>query len=276
MALIKCPECGKEFSDLAKSCPNCAWPVPEPQPTQQEFPSLPAVLAIGDSTPQIYTCTIDDSSYAPSSMTIGSVVLHFHQFGLCFFQNLKSFYIHNSQIINLNVETSETVKNKSVIGRAAVGTLLLGPFGGIIGGLSGLGNKTKTTFFLFLDYFDVYSHNIKSVIISSKEDLNPLVSEFKHNSKNTIGNSHFICNLKNDKGEIDDNRILECIQKLGKKIVLKELEKNYHLEKSKAEEIVNDICIKNDIDTAALPEKKDHGCAAILILPVILSLLLLL
>ena len=27
MALIKCPECGKEISDLAKSCPNCGFPI---------------------------------------------------------------------------------------------------------------------------------------------------------------------------------------------------------------------------------------------------------
>lgn len=25
MALIKCPECGKEISDTAKSCPNCGY-----------------------------------------------------------------------------------------------------------------------------------------------------------------------------------------------------------------------------------------------------------
>lgn len=27
MALIKCPECGKEISDKAKSCPNCGCPI---------------------------------------------------------------------------------------------------------------------------------------------------------------------------------------------------------------------------------------------------------
>lgn len=27
MALIKCPECGKEVSSLAKSCPNCGCPI---------------------------------------------------------------------------------------------------------------------------------------------------------------------------------------------------------------------------------------------------------
>lgn len=27
MALIKCPECGKEVSDKAKACPNCGFPI---------------------------------------------------------------------------------------------------------------------------------------------------------------------------------------------------------------------------------------------------------
>ena len=29
MALIKCPECGKEVSDKAQSCPNCGCPLSE-------------------------------------------------------------------------------------------------------------------------------------------------------------------------------------------------------------------------------------------------------
>lgn len=29
MALIKCPECGKEVSDSAKTCPNCGYPIAE-------------------------------------------------------------------------------------------------------------------------------------------------------------------------------------------------------------------------------------------------------
>ena len=27
MALIKCPECGKEISDKATACPNCGYPI---------------------------------------------------------------------------------------------------------------------------------------------------------------------------------------------------------------------------------------------------------
>lgn len=30
MALIKCPECGREISEYADRCPGCGWPIPKP------------------------------------------------------------------------------------------------------------------------------------------------------------------------------------------------------------------------------------------------------
>ena len=36
MALINCPECGKEISDKAISCPNCGMPINQPTPRPQE------------------------------------------------------------------------------------------------------------------------------------------------------------------------------------------------------------------------------------------------
>lgn len=38
MALIKCPECGKEVSDRAKSCPGCGCPIDKFQ-NENEFPT---------------------------------------------------------------------------------------------------------------------------------------------------------------------------------------------------------------------------------------------
>ena len=57
MALINCPECGKEISDKAISCPNCGVP-PSKEISQLEkkneeqmeilpFPNLPENLDIG-------------------------------------------------------------------------------------------------------------------------------------------------------------------------------------------------------------------------------------
>lgn len=36
MALIKCPECGKEFSDKASACPNCGCPISEIRKQEEE------------------------------------------------------------------------------------------------------------------------------------------------------------------------------------------------------------------------------------------------
>lgn len=46
MALIKCPECGKEISDKAFACPNCGNPMNQPpqqvqQPQQEEYLCCP-------------------------------------------------------------------------------------------------------------------------------------------------------------------------------------------------------------------------------------------
>lgn len=37
MSLIKCPECGKEISDLAGKCPNCAFPI---KPNNLPYPNM--------------------------------------------------------------------------------------------------------------------------------------------------------------------------------------------------------------------------------------------
>lgn len=52
--------------------------------------------------------------------------------------------IKNSDLIGISFENKEQIfqlKNKSVIGRAIVGGLLLGPVGAVIGGMTGIGDK---------------------------------------------------------------------------------------------------------------------------------------
>lgn len=45
MALIKCPECGKEISDKAITCPNCAYPIADSTPTGMVRIKMSAVKA---------------------------------------------------------------------------------------------------------------------------------------------------------------------------------------------------------------------------------------
>jgi len=51
MALINCPECKKEISDMAESCPNCGFPIAKKAALK---PALPAML--WDSEEEGYIC----------------------------------------------------------------------------------------------------------------------------------------------------------------------------------------------------------------------------
>lgn len=60
------------------------------------------------------------------------------------------------KISNIGMLSEKDIKekSKSVAGRAVAGGLLLGPLGAIIGGMSGIGNKDKTTteYYIIINY----------------------------------------------------------------------------------------------------------------------------
>lgn len=58
MALIKCTECGKEFSDRASACPNCGCPIRD-------------VRQVG----QVYTNSNYEDADSNSNVAIASMVL---------------------------------------------------------------------------------------------------------------------------------------------------------------------------------------------------------
>ncbi|HDK7158911.1 TPA: hypothetical protein PTV68_002040 [Clostridium botulinum] len=71
-------------------------------------------------------------------------------------KNNPDINLKYEQIIDANIITEEEIiqQSKSVIGRAAVGGLLLGPLGAIVGGMSGTGTKTNNQ----IEYYAVVNY----------------------------------------------------------------------------------------------------------------------
>lgn len=194
MALIICPECGKEISDKASTCPNCGNPmnvilVPQEEKFEEKllsFPNLPADLDIGKqitnwSFDAYFKGVYDRTENVIDAIPHGNVDILLHTHGICINQGLTFYYIHNSQIINIQTASkSELAKiNKSVIGRAVVGNLIFGPLGAIIGGMSGIGTKDKylDNQYMIINYWDTKSMIAQTILISGdRETINRFIS----------------------------------------------------------------------------------------------------
>lgn len=101
-------------------------------------------------------------------------------------------------------QVTEITKNKSVVGRAVGGGLLLGPLGAIIGGMSGIGDKTKTK----VEYTSYFVINF-----TSSNDSEPKVVSFGMTA-NTWGLSNFTNNLSKKTG-IKKEPVLNDVEALG-------------------------------------------------------------
>lgn len=177
--IINCPECGKEISDKASSCPNCGYPINGNKEiiNKPTYPDLPVNLDIGkqivnwggDAAINGY---FDNRENVIDNIPTGKIHVMLCQFGL---KVCGKFYtpimdLHFKQIISLCETTQQelSVKSKSVIGRGVVGGIILGPIGAIVGGMSGIGSKTKTINkpYLVINYWSKTTFEPASLLIS--------------------------------------------------------------------------------------------------------------
>lgn len=203
MALINCPECDKEISDKAVSCPNCGFPlsissvennVKHNALSEEELtcPDFPSDLSVGRPLTNWAGDTFLDGYYDTNENVIagiqsGTVSVANTQRGL---QILGRMYaplvqIHRSQIISVKKSTTNELiqANKSVIGRAVVGGLILGPLGAIVGGMSGLGSKAVNKSYLIINFWEVNTRKPMSILISTNKNIDKFIQRYESESR---------------------------------------------------------------------------------------------
>lgn len=294
MALIKCPECGNDVSSSATSCPKCGYPItnlpsasrnvdPIVQTTanndevevHEPFPALPTVMNVGK---QIVNWGLDaaiqDAYYVQeinytNYIKEGKVSIIAHTNGICISGGLNFFYISYDQIIDMKFVTHKQLatENKSVIGRAVVGGVLLGPLAAVVGGMSGIGTKTKKLgdYLFVINFWDVYTHQVQTLFICTKlEYLNFINRVEKEKGKQNIpeGNN-YVCNILDDKGSISDDKAIEALKVVGEMKLASAIGIIEGCGDATALQKVKSIGSRNQVDTS---QYKSSGCMVTLLM----------
>ena len=294
MALIKCPECGNEISNLALACPKCGCPTSTTIKTtlpnselqvqstemlsesnlEKSFPTIPTVINIGKQrwsevggmlTGCYYLSEINFTNYIKE----GSVTLYVHTNGIEVLSGNEKFFISFEQLINLKFIPEEklTQENKSVIGRAVIGGLLLGPLAAVVGGISGIGKKTKKlgNFLLTINFWDVYSHRVQTLLIcSKKEDIAFLnLIEKEKAKKNKPEGDSYLCNILDDNGNISESKLLKALKIVGEGKLAKEVSRIDNCGQATALQKIQSIGSKNNVDTS---QYQSSGCMVTLLM----------
>ena len=133
-----------------------------------------------------------DQSINTIPLTSGEVQVILHTHGIRLWVGLQTYEIHNSQIINIQKTTSAQLAqmNKSVIGRAVVGDLIMGPLGAVIGGMSALGAKqgVVVTQYVVINFWDVNTRTPQTLLITCNGDqtVDAFINRQKDESQKNI------------------------------------------------------------------------------------------
>ncbi|MCI7099516.1 MAG: Zn-ribbon domain-containing protein [Lachnospiraceae bacterium] len=151
MALIKCSECGKEFSDRAAACPNCGCPV---EYSLHETENIENVTgeAVKDSAldtlaafaTSVAASAADSISHAAACKKVGPITID---------QQNQRFQIHGKVLKN--------GKKSGIIGKSMKGLMAVSTMGLSVAAESALGmGKTKVGNREWYDFSDLISYGL--------------------------------------------------------------------------------------------------------------------
>lgn len=173
MALISCPECQREVSDKAVHCVHCGYPLKASESFSKDQlvelgqkpnkPELANDLSVGSRGwfgPSPVKGMFEGFASSDDRITSDSGSISIHEKGVVLslgFGTTKKIDIHQSQIIDMKLIPNSQVfeEGRSVIGRALVGSLFLGPVGTVVAGMSGISSKKTSEHSIIINYWDV-------------------------------------------------------------------------------------------------------------------------
>lgn len=294
MALIQCPECGNEVSSAARSCPKCGYPINDNSAIvnvetqvadsnnstqltaedQTPFPELPTVMNVGkqivnwgmDAAIQkaYYVQEINHTRYIGE----GEVLITAHTNGICISGGMQFFYLAHEQIIDMKFirHSQLTTENKSVIGRAVVGGLLLGPLAAVVGGMSGIGTKVKSLgeYLFVINFWDTFTHQVQTLLICTPYEAYNFIErvEKEKEKKNIPEGNNYVCNLHDNSGKLSEEKILTAVKQVGQEKVAVAIAQIDGCGPIAATKRIQEIGSKNNIDTT---QYKSAGCMVTLL-----------
>jgi hypothetical protein len=159
MALFDCPECNANISDKAIACPKCGCPIEQKiqelediftKPTLAKNLVVPMEVYFLLSTPHSTLKTMSGYFVSEANPDInfmdGALSIAMNGLGLVVTGDSNKYSIHFSQLVDISIENQKSIINKerAALGRAALGGVLLGGAGAIVGAISGQGRlKSK-------------------------------------------------------------------------------------------------------------------------------------
>lgn len=179
MALINCVECGHQVSSLAIACPQCAYPINASVSTASPVikkPKLPDNLRLVNKSSMFsLTPSVNYGKVAVDCQILGAqpggrISIDRYEEGLSIWGiGGDMTQLHYSQIVAMHHLEAVKVKKKgkSVIGRAILGGIFLGPLGAVIGGVSGVGNKETSIDGYRLVFWNTNSKRYDTLLVES-------------------------------------------------------------------------------------------------------------
>ena len=131
MALISCPECGRQVSDKAVSCPQCGYPISVQNKTIPEPEKVPVCFYRGSRLyPQVSgTVYVDGqrvgSSTANSQFTVRLSVGH-HDIAIESLENMGRRRIENTESCSIDIPAGSKHVNVYLVVREGLGRFLTG------------------------------------------------------------------------------------------------------------------------------------------------------